>query len=405
MAQLLPVDEALRRLLADVGPLGLEQVPLADAIGRVLASDLHARRTQPPFPASAMDGYAVRAEDIATLPAYLRPAGESVAGKRFSGTLQPGEAVRIFTGAPVPEGADTILLQEDAIVHEDGRIEATEATAPGRHIRKAGLDFSEGEKLLAAGRVLDAAALALAAAANHPVLDVAREPVVAILATGTELVAPGAMPGPDQIVASNTYAIMALVKQAGGRSIDLGIVSDDLGALDDAIRRALESGADILVTLGGASVGDHDLVKDALGAAGMELDFWKIAMRPGKPLMYGRLGELRVLGLPGNPVSSIVCGHLFLKPLVAALTGQAYEHDIRSAVLGTPMGANESRRDYVRAVVASAEHHGDQLVATPFLTQDSSMLKTLAEANALIIREPHAPPADAGAPCKVLMLR
>lgn len=405
MAQLLPVDEALQRLLAGVEPLGSEQVSLAEAVGRVLASDLHARRTQPPFPASAMDGYAVRAEDIATLPAYLRPAGESVAGKRFSGTLQPGEAVRIFTGAPVPEGADTVLLQEDAIVHEDGRIEATEATARGRHIRKAGLDFSEGEKLLAAGRVLDAAALALAAAANHPVLDVARKPVVAILATGTELVAPGATPGPDQIVASNTYAIMALVQQAGGRSIDLGIVSDDLGALDDAIRRARESGADVLVTLGGASVGDHDLVKDALGAAGMELDFWKIAMRPGKPLMYGRLGELRVLGLPGNPVSSIVCGHLFLKPLVAALTGQAYEHDIRSAVLGTPMGANESRRDYVRAVVASAEHHGDQLVATPFPTQDSSMLKTLAEANALIIREPHAPPADAGDPCKVLMLR
>lgn len=405
MAQLLPVDEALQRLLAGVEPLGSEQVSLAEAVGRVLASDLHARRTQPPFPASAMDGYAVRAEDIATLPAYLRPAGESVAGKRFSGTLQPGEAVRIFTGAPVPEGADTVLLQEDAIVHEDGRIEATEATARGRHIRKAGLDFSEGEKLLAAGRVLDAAALALAAAANHPVLDVARNPVVAILATGTELVAPGATPGPDQIVASNTYAIMALVQQAGGRSIDLGIVSDDLGALDDGIRRARESGADILVTLGGASVGDHDLVKDALGAAGMELDFWKIAMRPGKPLMYGRLGELRVLGLPGNPVSSIVCGHLFLKPLVAALTGQVYEHDIRSAVLGTPIGANESRRDYVRAVVASAEHHGDQLVATPFPTQDSSMLKTLAEANALIIREPHAPPADAGDPCKVLMLR
>ena len=405
MAQLLPVDEALQRLLAGVEPLGSEQVSLAEAVGRVLASDLHARRTQPPFPASAMDGYAVRAEDIATLPAYLRPAGESVAGKRFSGTLQPGEAVRIFTGAPLPEGADTILLQEDAIVHEDGRIEATEATARGRHIRKAGLDFSEGEKLLTAGRVLDAAALALAAAANHPVLDVARNPVVAILATGTELVAPGATPGPDQIVASNTYAIMALVQQAGGRSIDLGIVSDDLGALDDGIRRARESGADILVTLGGASVGDHDLVKDALGAAGMELDFWKIAMRPGKPLMYGRLGELRVLGLPGNPVSSIVCGHLFLKPLVAALTGQVYEHDIRSAVLGTPIGANESRRDYVRAVVASAEHHGDQLVATPFPTQDSSMLKTLAEANALIIREPHAPPADAGDPCKVLMLR
>lgn len=402
---LLPVNEALERLLSDVKPLPAETSSLADAIGRTLAHDLYALRTQPPFAASAMDGYAVRAEDIASLPAKLQVTGESLAGRRFEGTLNAGQAVRIFTGAPVPEGADTVLLQEDAIVHPNGFIEAAESTAFGRHIRKAGLDFVSDEKLLEAGRVLDGPALALAAAANHPTVSVVKKPLVAILATGSELVAPGNEPGPDQIVASNTFAIMALVVEAGGEVLDLGIVGDDLAALDLAIERARNSGADVLVTLGGASVGDHDLVKEALTAAGMELNFWKIAMRPGKPLMYGRLAQLRILGLPGNPVSSVVCGQLFLKPLVAALCGADHHHDFRSAVLGAAMEANSTRQDYVRAVVATAEHHGDQLVATPFATQDSSMLKTLAEANALIVREPYAPAAAVGDPCKVLMLR
>lgn len=402
---LLSVDEALERLLDGTVALPAEDVPLAEAAGRILAKDIVALRTQPPFPASAMDGYAVRAEDIATLPTTLRVTGESIAGKRFDGSLSAGEAVRIFTGAPVPPGADTVLLQEDTKVIGEGIVEPTESTARGRHIRCAGLDFEQGEMLLPAGRRLDAAALSLAAAANHARLPVVRKPLVAILATGTELVAPGTVPGPDQIVASNSFAIAALSQEVGADILDLGIEPDDLGRISAAVRRAFEVGADILVTLGGASVGDHDLVKEALASEGMELDFWKIAMRPGKPLMYGRLGEMRVLGLPGNPVSSIVCSHLFLRPLVAQLGGRTFAHDSRDAVLGIAMDANEKRRDYVRAIVAHAEKQGNVLVATPFAIQDSSMLKTLAEANALIIREPYAPAAEAGAPCKVLMLR
>lgn len=405
MAGLLPVDEAVRRLLDGAKPLPAEDVAIAEAAHRVLAADLIALRTQPPFPASAMDGYAVRADDIAQLPATLRVIGESIAGERFDGSISTGETVRIFTGAPVPDGADTILLQEDAEIVGDLLIEATESTAKGRHIRRAGLDFTAGDLLLTAGRVLDAAALSLAAAANHARLPVVRKPLVAILATGTELVTPGTDPDPDQIVASNSYGVAALAREIGADILDLGIEPDEVGSISAAIRRAVKAGADILVTLGGASVGDHDLVQKALAAEGMELDFWKIAMRPGKPLMYGRLGETRVLGLPGNPVSSIVCSHLFLRPLIARLAGRTYAHDIRDAVLGVGMGANEKRRDYVRAVVAMAEQQGGKLVATPFPTQDSSMLRTLAEANALIIREAHAPASDAGSACKVLMLR
>ena len=403
MAGLIPVDEALARLLAGVAPCPAEEVALADAAGRALAADIVASRTQPPFDASAMDGYAVRAADVAALPATLAVIGESIAGRRFDGTLGPGQAVRIFTGAPVPQGADAILLQEDARKVADGRIEALEAAPAGRHIRRAGLDFTAGELLLPAGRVLDAAALSLAAAANHPRVAVVRAPLVAVLATGTELVAPGTAPGPDQIVASNSFGVASLAPEAGAKTLDLGIVPDYRGQMAAAIRRALDAKADVIVTLGGASVGDHDLVQEVLTGEGMALDFWKIAMRPGKPLMFGRLDGTRVLGLPGNPVSSLVCAHLFLKPLVAALAGRTAAHDMREAVLGTAMKVNDHRQDYVRATV-SADAAG-LLVATPFATQDSSMLKTLAAANGLILRTPNAPAAAAGAPCRVMMLR
>ena len=402
MAGLMPVDEALARLLADIRPLPSEEVSIDQAAGRVLAQGIVARRTQPPFDASAMDGYAVRADDVSNPPKALQVIGESIAGKRFEGEVGPRQAVRIFTGAPLPRGSNAVLLQEDARVAGDGLVEALEAVAPGRHIRRSGLDFEAGDALLPAGRFLDPAALSLAAAANYPHLPVVCKPLVAILATGSELVAPGDTPGPDQIVASNGYGVAALAAAAGAEILDLGIEPDDRAMLGASVRRALDEGADVIVTLGGASVGDHDLVREVLTGEGMALDFWKIAMRPGKPLMFGRFGDVRALGLPGNPVSSLVCAHLFLKPLVAKLGGREFAPDIREAFLAEPMKANDHRRDYVRAL---AEQVGGRLIVTPFGTQDSSMLKTLAAANALLIREPHAPAAQAGEPCRVLMLR
>lgn len=399
---LLPVDEALKRVLDGVHPLSSEQVPLAEAGGRVLARRLTARRTQPPFDASAMDGYAIRASDVKSPPATLTVIGEAAAGKRFAGTINPGQAVRIFTGAPVPDGADTILIQENALRVDDRRIEARESVARGRHIRQAGLDFREGDPVLENGRMLDPAALSLAAAAGHASLSVVRRPLVAVIATGDELVPPGTLPGPDQIVASNSFGIAALVRQDGGQVLDLGIAPDRRDAIASRVREALAASADVIVTLGGVSVGTHDLVRDVLAQEGTELAFWKIAMRPGKPLMFGRLNSARVLGLPGNPVSSLVCAHLFLRPIVTGLAGRAYAPDIRTAAITRPMKANDERRDYVRAIV-EGEH--DELRATPFERQDSSMLTALAAANALIIREPHAPALEPGAPCKVLILR
>lgn len=402
MAPLLPVDEALERLLNGIAPCPAERVNLHEAAGRVLAGDVASLRSHPPFDASAMDGYAVRAEDIAKLPAELTVIGEAAAGGRFKGTVSSGEAVRIFTGAPVPKGADTILLQEDADRIGDNRIAARESTAVGRHIRFAGLDFSEGDILLRQGRVLDPAALSLAAAANHPELDVVARTRVAILATGDELVAPGGKVGPNQIVASNSYGIAAIIGQAGGIVLDLGIVPDDKPKLADAVEQALSSQIDVLVTLGGVSVGEHDHVQDVLTGLGMELDFWKIAMRPGKPLMVGRFGDTRVLGLPGNPVSAMVCAHLFLVPLLARRSGRPHAPDMRDAVLASPMKPNEARQDYVRAY---AEVVNGKLVARPFEVQDSSMLSVLAAANCLIVRGPFAKADNVGAPCRVLMLR
>lgn len=399
---LLPVDDALEKLLAGATRLDKETVRIEQAGWRVLAGDLFAKRTQPPFASSAMDGYAVRAADIAALPALLSVVGEAPAGRPFRGSIAAGHAVRIFTGAPMPDGADTVLIQEDTRPAGEGRIEATESTARGRNVRAEGLDFREGDLLLNAGRVLDPAALSLAAAANHAFVEVVRRPLVAILATGDELLPPGSLPGPGQIIASNGYGIAALAAADRADILDLGIVPDDHEAIAAAVNRAREAGANIIVTLGGASVGDHDLVRGVLASLGMELDFWKIAMRPGKPLMVGRLGATHVLGLPGNPVSSLVCAHLFLRPLIARLSGREYNADIRNALLGSGMKQNDHRRDYVRA---AAFRGPAGLVATPFDLQDSSMLGTLAAANALIIREPHAPAVSQGAPCRVLMIR
>ena len=401
---LLPVDEALVRLLADASPIeGVEMVSLSQARGRVLARDLAATRTQPPFPASAMDGYAVRHSDIVGSLPELTVVGQSAAGHGFAGEIGPGEAVRIFTGAPLPAGADTVVIQEDVEALPDARIRIVEGSDAGRHIRKAGLDFSDGETLLHAGERLDAGRLMLAAAMNHASVPVRRKPRIAILATGDELVLPGERPGPDQIVASNTIGVAAMIEDGGASVIDLGIARDSLEAIQAAVDKAVSEGADVLVTLGGASVGDHDLVQQALTGRGMVLDFWKIAMRPGKPLMFGRLGGMRILGLPGNPVSSVVCTHLFLRPLVARLAGLDHADPVIDAVLGDAMPANDHRQDYVRATLGRDER--GRPVATPFARQDSSMMRTFALSDCLIVRAPHAPEAKAGDPCRIRLLR
>ncbi|CDX49367.1 Molybdenum cofactor synthesis domain-containing protein [Mesorhizobium plurifarium] len=399
---LVPVAEALERLLDGAAPLPGESIPLADAAARVLAEPVVALRTQPPFNASAMDGYAARAADVASAPAQLEVIGTAPAGRGFSGTVGEGQAVRIFTGAPLPEGADTIVIQENVRDRGNGRIEVTEPTAKARNVRRRGLDFGEGDVLLEKGRVLDAAALSLAASANHPALNVVRRPLVAIIATGDELLPPGSALGPDQIISSNAYGVAAAAQSVGARALDLGIAADRKEAIAALVRKAVEANADVIVTLGGASVGDHDLIHDVLTGEGMKLDFWKIAMRPGKPLMFGRLGNVRCIGLPGNPVASIVCSQLFLKPLLARLGGRDHRQDVRAARLGAAMQANDLRQDYVRAVV---REDAGTLTATPFGIQDSSMLRMLADANGLIVREPFAPAAETGAECSVLMLR
>jgi molybdopterin molybdotransferase len=412
---LISVEDALSRVLASVDkPVGIEHVPLAACAGRTLAEDVDARRDQPPFPASAMDGYAVRSADCAEVPATLRVIGTSAAGNRFSGTVGAMEAVRIFTGAPVPDGADAVVLQEDTERSGD-HVVVKEAARSSRHIRAAGLDFRAGDVLLQAGLRLDSRHIALAAAMGHGALPVHRKPRVAILATGDELVRAGDPVGPDQITASSLPATMLMVEKAGAEAIDLGIARDTLESLDERIQAARDAGADILVTLGGASVGEHDLVQKALSRQGMDLGFWRVALRPGKPLMHGRLGSTLLLGLPGNPVSSLVCAVLFLIPAIRALLGdqKAAEDPTEDAILGADLPPNRERQDYMRAslslqdVPLSLAKGPERLmlpVATPHLLQDSSMLSILERSDALLVRPPHAPPAMAGEPCRIIRL-
>jgi molybdopterin molybdotransferase len=401
---LLPVEEALRRVLASVAePVGTEDVALEACFDRTVAVDLTALRTQPPFPASAMDGYAVRAADVAQAPATLRVIGASVAGRGFRGRLRPGEAVRIFTGAPLPDGSDAVVIQEDARAAGD-TVTVLEGEARGRFVRPSGLDFTAGARLIRAGQRLDARRLSLAAAMGHARVPVRRKPRVAILATGDELVRPGETAGPDQIVASNIYALAAMATRAGGEPIDLGIARDTFEDLERGIAAARSWEADMLVTLGGASVGEHDLVQSALTRQGMELGFWRIALRPGKPLMHGRLGPMLLLGLPGNPVSSIVCGILFVVPAIRALLGdpEAGRDRSEAAVLGADLAANDGRQDYLRATLQVSADGPPAATALP--VQDSSMLASLARADALIVRPPNAPAARAGSPCRIIRL-
>ena len=397
---MLSVAEALGRILAGLRPLGSEQVAVSEALGRVLAEDVTARVTQPPAAVSAMDGYAVRAADVAAVPARLAMIGQVPAGSRFEGRIGPGETVRIFTGAPLPEGADTIVIQED-VDAAGASITVREGAPLGTYVRRAGLDFAAGERGLAKGRRLTARDVGLAAAMNWPWLRVTRRPRVAILATGDEVVMPGEPIAPSQIVSSNGLALAAVVAACGGEPLPLGIVADDREALAAMAEGA--RGADLLVTTGGASVGDHDLVRSALGDHGLELDFWQIAMRPGKPLLFGRLGSTPVLGLPGNPVSSLVCSTIFLKPALELMLGMAPAAAPRqSARLGSDLPVNDRRQDYLRARLA--RDAAGELVATPFPVQDSSMLSRLAWADCLVIRPPLAPPARAGDEVEIIEL-
>jgi molybdopterin molybdotransferase len=398
----MPVADALAAVLAGAEPLPEEMVALDAAHHRVSARDVPALRTQPPQAMSAMDGYAVRASDATHVAARLKVIGEVAAGRPFERAIGVGEAVRIFTGGVIPDGADAVIIQEDTVI-EGGGITVTEAAIAGRHIRPAGVDFRRGDVLLAAGSRLTDRDLSLAAGMNYPQLPVRRRPKVAILATGDELVMPGETPGPGQIVYSNGYALRALARDEGAETVDLGIAADTIEATTDGIRRARDLGADILVTTGGASVGDHDLVKRSLEAEGVAMAFWRIAMRPGKPMMHGRLGDMRVIGLPGNPVSSYVCGFLFLVPLIRALSGRStVHHRLETAVLGRNVAANDLREDYLRARL---EIRADgALIATPVNHQDSSLLGNLAAARALVIRAPFAPAAPAGTACPMLRL-
>ncbi len=402
---MISVEEARARILAAFKPLSAEQASLAHGLGRVLAEDVRARRTQPPSDVSAMDGYAVRSADIAQIPCTLEQIASVAAGSAFEGTLGPGQCARIFTGAPLPKGADTVVIQENTAVIEKnagakaGRIAIREGAERGRFVRPAGLDFKTGDLGLSAGRILSARDIGLAAAMNVPWLSVRRRPRIAILPTGDEIVMPGEPIAENQIVSSNGLTLAALVAACGGEALLLGTAPDDTGAL-----RAMAAGArgtDLLVTTGGASVGEHDLVRDALGAEGMVLDFWRVAMRPGKPLIFGQLGGVPVLGLPGNPVSALVCALVFLRPAIEAMLGvRRPDAPPQTAILGAGLNANDQRQDYLRARLS----HGSQgrAVATPFAKQDSSMISLMAHADCLIVRSPNAPALDAGERVEIL---
>ena len=390
---LLPIDEAQARLLHAAVPVAVEKVALHDALGRWAATPVIARRTQPAADLSAMDGYALL---YAELPGPWRVIGESAAGRPFHGSVKAGEAVRIFTGAALPPGTDSVLVQEEAA--RDGATLLLTGEGPPRHaanVRRRGLDFSVGDMLIEAGERLTPARLALAATGGVAAITVRRRVRVALAATGDELVATGASDDPDRLPESNRLLLRTMLADLGVEIVDLGILPDDMATLTEAFRGVT---ADLLVTIGGASVGDHDLVRPALEAAGATIDFWRIALRPGKPMMAGRRGDLLVLGLPGNPVSAFVTCLLFVRPVVAALAGAADPLPRAvAATLGEALPANGPRTDYMRAELRD----GRAYVAT---IQDSSMLRTLARSHCLIVRAPHAPPAEAGESAEILLI-
>ena len=398
---MMPVDEAIQRILRKLPALGSESVPLNAANGRVLAKPLVSSHNQPPFDSSAMDGYAVRADEV--FPGKpLKLAGTAQAGARFIGLMEHGQCVRIFTGAPLPIGADSVIMQEEATA-KGNQISFAKAVKPGTSVRKQGFDFRRGAELLPAGTALTPQMLSLAAGANQPTLTVTRRPRLAILATGDELVPPGTPLGPDQIVASNTYGLAALLAPFAESILDLGIVPDDKPKLDAKLLEAFDAGVDILITTGGASVGDRDYVQEVLKDLGVELDFWKLRMRPGKPLMFGTRGKTLVFGLPGNPVSALVTATVILKPALRALLGHA---DPLWPRVGVPtlsaLPPNGPRRHYMRGILSRNEI--GFLQVTPIFETDSAHSSSLALADALIVQPEDHPGAAPGEIVEVIPL-
>ncbi|SMQ64525.1 molybdopterin molybdochelatase [Devosia lucknowensis] len=388
---LLPVEAALEAILSHIPPVVIEHVPLKEAVGRVLAQDLVASHDQPPFDASAMDGYAVRATDVCD-DAVLKVIGTSQAGSGYSGTVGPGEAVRIFTGAPVPRGADTVIMQEEA-VRDGDRVRFTAPARPGHSVRLKGNDFAVGQVLVAAGTRLTPMQIAVAAAANAASLAVARRPRIALLATGDELVLPGNRLEPDQIVASNSFGLAAMLQPYAERIVDHGIASDDRVVLRSRLEAAFADAPDILITTGGASVGEHDLVQDVLKDLGVSLDFWRINMRPGKPLMFGTRDKTLVFGLPGNPVSAMVTATAFIKPALRAWLGHSAAADWRLP-LASPTPANTARRHFMRARLVQSPFGP---AAEPIAQTDSGHTSSLAAADLLIVQPEHDPGQPTGA--------
>ncbi len=398
---MISVDEARSNILSAIKPGSSEIISIAEASGRVLAEDVFARRTQPPADLSAMDGYAVKAEDVAHVPVTLQVIGEAAAGSSLGKAVQKGEAVRIFTGAPLPEGTDTIVIQENT--KRDGdRVEVLETALHGKYVRAAGIDFTEGAAGLSRGKKLTPRDIGLLAAMNIPWLTVYRRPRIALLSTGDELVRPGEPVGANQIISTNSLVVAAMIEEAGGQAIDLGIAKDNENSLRQMAKGA--AAADMLVTLGGASVGDHDLVQSVLGKEGLKIDFWRIAMRPGKPLMFGDLNGTPMLGMPGNPVSSMICSFIFLLPALDILMGrEPSKPSVVPAILSHDLKENDQREDYMRAKIVGNK---DGLpVIELFSSQDSSLLSTLSAASCLVKREPFAKSLQSGSVVGIIHLQ
>jgi molybdopterin molybdotransferase len=397
---MISVAEAQAAVLAGVKALNAEEISVAECFGRVLAEDVASRLTQPPVAVSSMDGYAVRSEDVATVPATLTLIGESAAGGGFEGALEAGQTVRIFTGAPVPDGADAVVIQEDTDV-DGASITMKESSGSGRYVRPAGLDFSAGETLLKSGKRLNSRDVALIAGMNVPWVSVTRRPRVAILSTGNELVLPGEPLDRNQIISSNSIGLAAFVTAAGGQPVNLGIARDDAASLIGKLEGIRSM--DMLITIGGASVGDYDLVKQVLGGEGMNITFSKVAMRPGKPFIFGEIHGTPMLGLPGNPVSAGVTAALYLKPALDQMLGLARgDAANETAVLGCDLTANDRRQDYLRSELSL--NADGELTATPFPKQDSSMLALFSKADCLVMRPPFAEAIEAGARVEIVRL-